>query len=60
MHPINTWIGTLNGSLPPLMGCTAATNTIFHPTGMYMFLALYLWQIVHFMAISYKCGKGKK
>ncbi|KAL9642622.1 hypothetical protein ABK040_009701 [Willaertia magna] len=66
LHWINTWIGTLNGSIPPLMGVTAAmitTNNSLHNdynlklfiTGIFMFGSMYLWQIVHFMAISYKC-----
>jgi protoheme IX farnesyltransferase len=54
-HWLNTWVGTINGSLPPLMGCTAASNTIVHPAGFYMFTSMYLWQISHFMAICYKC-----
>lgn len=57
-HWLNTWVGTVNGSLPPLMGCTAATNTVWHPTGFYMFSSMYLWQISHFMAIAYKCRAG--
>ncbi|EFC48109.1 predicted protein [Naegleria gruberi] len=81
LHWINTWVGTLNGSLPPLMGVTAAMlplsltqhlspkpspldgllpstsdyNTKLLVTGLFMFGSMYLWQISHFMAISYKC-----
>eukprot|EP01080_Neovahlkampfia_damariscottae_P003449 gene3449-6098_t len=57
MHWINTWIGTINGSIPPLMGATAAELDVLAPTSIYMFLFMYLWQIVHFMAISFKCRK---
>jgi protoheme IX farnesyltransferase len=55
LHWSNTWIGTLNGSLPPLMGCSAVRNSIMDATGLYMFSLMYLWQISHFMAICYKC-----
>ena len=76
LHWINTWVGTLNGSLPPLMGVTAAMlplssdkfslanmfsanssdyNRKLLATGLFMFGSMYLWQISHFMAISYKC-----
>lgn len=54
-HWINTWVGTLNGSLPPLMGCAAASGDIYSPTALYVFASMYLWQISHFMAIGYKC-----
>ncbi|KAF0975022.1 hypothetical protein FDP41_005775 [Naegleria fowleri] len=83
VHWINTWIGTLNGSLPPLMGVTAAMlpysiskglstksssswmslipssdyNNKLLATGLFMFGSMYLWQITHFMAISYKCRR---
>lgn len=54
-HWINTWIGTLNGSLPTLMGCIAAKQEFFNIPSIYLFLSMYLWQIPHFMAICYKC-----
>lgn len=52
---LNTWVGTLNGSIPPLMGCAAATGTLNDTVGLFMGGILYLWQISHFMAINYKC-----
>lgn len=54
-HWFNTWVGTITGSLPPLMGCAAATNSITSPTAIYNGGLLYFWQIAHFMAIGYKC-----
>jgi len=56
---LNTWVGTLNGSLPPLMGSAAATTgRLTDPVGLFLFGVMYLWQIPHFMAINYKCKSG--
>ncbi len=52
---LNTWVGTVNGSLPPLMGSSAATGNVTDPMGLFLFGVMYLWQITHFMAINYKC-----
>lgn len=54
-HWINTWIGTIPGSIPSLMGTCAATGVILDPVGLFWFGLMTLWQIPHFMAISYKC-----
>eukprot|EP01101_Sappina_pedata_P010029 TRINITY_DN6215_c0_g1_i1.p1 TRINITY_DN6215_c0_g1~~TRINITY_DN6215_c0_g1_i1.p1 ORF type:complete len:417 (+),score=136.10 TRINITY_DN6215_c0_g1_i1:80-1252(+) len=59
-HWINTWVGTINGSLPPLMGSAAATGLLMDPVGLFSFSVLYLWQIPHFMAIGLKCGADYK
>lgn len=50
--PWNTEIGAVPGALPPLMGWVAATGSL---TGLGLFLGavLFLWQIAHFMAISW-------
>ena len=57
-HWLNTWVGTVNGCLPPVMGYTAinASLTDNSTLAMFLFVSLYAWQIPHFMAISYKCG----
>eukprot|EP01098_Paradermamoeba_levis_P015175 TRINITY_DN7560_c0_g1_i1.p1 TRINITY_DN7560_c0_g1~~TRINITY_DN7560_c0_g1_i1.p1 ORF type:complete len:350 (-),score=62.73 TRINITY_DN7560_c0_g1_i1:250-1272(-) len=57
IHSINTWVGTLNGCLPPLMG-SSALDSLFHPNALYISSVLYLWQIPHFMAISYMYKDG--
>jgi protoheme IX farnesyltransferase len=44
-------IGAVPGAMPPLLGWTAATNSISAP-GMILFGILLLWQIPHFIAIS--------
>jgi len=55
VHWLNTWIGTVNGSLAPLMGSASVTNNVCDPSGLFLFGVMYLWQISHFMAIGYKC-----
>jgi protoheme IX farnesyltransferase len=49
---INTIIGAIPGAIPPLMGWTAATNTLSRG-GWIIFGILFLWQLPHFMAISW-------
>ncbi|MEM9159768.1 MAG: heme o synthase [Verrucomicrobiota bacterium] len=48
----NTEVGAISGSLPPLMGWAAAENAI-GPLGWILFGILAIWQIPHFMAISW-------
>ncbi len=49
---LNTLIGAIPGAIPPLMGWTAATNHI-GAGGWIIFGILFLWQLPHFMAISW-------
>lgn len=49
---INTLIGAIPGAIPPLMGWTAATNEL-SVGGWIIFGILFLWQLPHFMAISW-------
>jgi protoheme IX farnesyltransferase len=49
---ICTLIGAIPGAIPPLMGWTAATNTLALG-GWIAFGILFLWQLPHFMAISW-------
>jgi protoheme IX farnesyltransferase len=44
-------VGGIPGALPPLMGWTAATNTLA-PRGWLLFAILFFWQLPHFLAIS--------
>ncbi|MBI2980724.1 MAG: protoheme IX farnesyltransferase [Deltaproteobacteria bacterium] len=44
-------VGAAPGAMPPLMGWTAATDSISLP-GIVLFFILFLWQIPHFLAIS--------
>ena len=47
-----TLIGAIPGAIPPLMGWTAATGEI-GMGGVIAFAVLFLWQLPHFMAISW-------
>ena len=49
---ICTVIGAIPGAVPPLMGWTAATNELA-VGGWIVFGILFLWQLPHFMAISW-------
>ncbi|HYC59245.1 MAG TPA: heme o synthase [Thermoanaerobaculia bacterium] len=49
---LNTIIGAVPGAIPPLMGWTAATNEL-GIGGWIVFGILFLWQLPHFMAISW-------
>lgn len=49
---LNTAVGAIPGALPPLMGWTAAANSI-DPGGWSLFLILFFWQIPHFLAIAW-------
>jgi protoheme IX farnesyltransferase len=49
---ICTVIGAVPGAIPPLMGWTAATNEL-GLGGWIAFGILFLWQLPHFMAISW-------
>ena len=47
-----TIIGAVPGAIPPLMGFTAATG-VLGTAGWIVFGILFLWQLPHFMAISW-------
>jgi protoheme IX farnesyltransferase len=44
-------VGAVPGAIPPLMGWTAATDSLGTP-GWFLFGVLFLWQLPHFMAIA--------
>lgn len=50
--PLNTWVGSIPGAIPAILGCTAATNSLT-PDAFALFLILYVWQMPHFFAISW-------
>ncbi|OGR89349.1 MAG: protoheme IX farnesyltransferase [Elusimicrobia bacterium RIFCSPLOWO2_01_FULL_59_12] len=47
-----TLVGALPGSLPPVMGWTAARETLAPHTWV-LFAILYVWQLPHFLAIAW-------
>lgn len=49
--PLALFVGAVPGALPPLMGWTAATDSLTVP-GWYLFGLLFLWQLPHFSAIA--------
>jgi protoheme IX farnesyltransferase len=49
---INTLVGAIPGAVPPLIGWTAATGTLGFG-GWIAFGIVFLWQLPHFMAISW-------
>jgi len=49
---LNTVVGAVPGALPPLIGWVAATGDLSLP-GWILFAILFLWQMPHFLAISW-------
>lgn len=49
---LNTLVGAIPGAVPPLMGWTAATNSL-DAGGWILFAILFFWQLPHFMAIAW-------
>ncbi|XP_033331986.2 cytochrome c oxidase assembly factor 10 [Megalopta genalis] len=50
---LNTWIGSIVGAIPPLMGWTACVGDIALPGAWIMSGMLYAWQFPHFNALSW-------
>ena len=50
--PLATLVGAIPGALPPLIGWTAARGVV-DGGGAALFAIVFLWQIPHFMAISW-------
>lgn len=48
----NTWVGSVVGSIPPLMGWSACTGGLA-PGAMVLAGVLYAWQFAHFNALSW-------
>lgn len=49
---LNTLVGAIPGAIPPLIGWVAATGRM-SLTGWVLFAILFLWQMPHFLAISW-------
>ncbi|XP_067932545.1 protoheme IX farnesyltransferase, mitochondrial-like isoform X2 [Watersipora subatra] len=52
LTPLNTWVGSVVGALPPVMGWTAATGGI-DMGALWLGTILYIWQFPHFKALSW-------
>jgi protoheme IX farnesyltransferase len=53
VHPLNTWVGAVVGAIPPLIGWAANTGGVLTGGAGILGALLYLWQIPHFLALSY-------
>lgn len=51
-HWLNTWVGAIVGAIPPLIGWAANTGTL-DPGAWLLAYALFIWQIPHFLALSW-------
>lgn len=52
-HWFNTWVGSVVGAIPPVMGWTAATGQI--DAGAFILSGvLYAWQFPHFYALAWR------
>jgi protoheme IX farnesyltransferase len=52
LSPVNTWVGSVVGAIPPLMGWTAMTGHV-DTAGLLLAAILYSWQFPHFHALSW-------
>ncbi|MBW0563141.1 hypothetical protein O181_102856 [Austropuccinia psidii MF-1] len=50
---INTWLGSIVGALPALMGTTAAGAPLDNPASWLTTLLLYFWQFPHFNSLAH-------
>lgn len=48
---LSLWVGAIPGAAPPLLGWTAATDSLSLPAWI-LFGIIFLWQIPHFLAIG--------
>lgn len=48
----NTWVGSVVGAIPPVMGWTACTGTL-SPSAFILAGVLFAWQFPHFNALSW-------
>ena len=50
----NTLVGAIPGAIPPMIGWTAAGGPV-DAAAWFLFALLFLWQLPHFVAISWLC-----
>ncbi|SBT36217.1 cytochrome c oxidase assembly protein, putative [Plasmodium ovale wallikeri] len=51
--PYNTHVGSIVGSIPTLMGCTAVEQNLLLPEPWILFFTQLLWQFPHFYSLAY-------
>ncbi|GAA5974585.1 hypothetical protein JCM11641_007012 [Rhodosporidiobolus odoratus] len=52
----NTWIGSVVGAIPPLIGwaaCTASVDPLTQPGAWALFGLMFFWQFPHFMSLAH-------
>ncbi len=54
-HSTNTPVGAIPGAIPPLIGWVGAGGDWLAWGGWFLFWLLFLWQLPHFVAISWLC-----
>ncbi|VVC38120.1 Protohaem IX farnesyltransferase, mitochondria,UbiA prenyltransferase family,Protohaem IX [Cinara cedri] len=50
---LNTWVGSVVGAIPPLMGWAGCTGGVIDSGGLLLAGLLYAWQFPHFNALSW-------
>ncbi|XP_043522799.1 protoheme IX farnesyltransferase, mitochondrial [Frieseomelitta varia] len=50
---LNTWVGSIVGAIPPLMGWASCVGDVISPGAWIMSGLLYAWQFPHFNALSW-------
>ena len=58
ISPWSTYVGTIPGALPPLIGWTAAsvgsgTDALLHPAGLSLVAIMLVWQMPHSLALAW-------
>jgi protoheme IX farnesyltransferase len=51
---LNTWVGSIVGAIPPVMGWAASTGSIISPEAALQAYLLFAWQMPHFFALSWR------
>ncbi|MGJ8696468.1 MAG: protoheme IX farnesyltransferase [Verrucomicrobiaceae bacterium] len=54
-HSTNTLVGAIPGAIPPMIGWVGAGGAWTDAGGWFLFSLLFLWQLPHFVAISWLC-----
>ncbi len=52
---LNTLVGAVPGAVPPVIGWTAVPEHGLGWAALFLFVLLFLWQLPHFVAISWLC-----
>jgi protoheme IX farnesyltransferase len=53
VHVANTWVGSVVGAIPPLIGWAAASGGDLPPAAFVLAALLFAWQFPHFNSLSW-------